>query len=340
MIRDFGQFQGETIREITLRSDAGAEARVITWGAVVRDLTVPLRDGTSRHVVLGFEQFDDYPAHSPYFGAIAGRYANRIGAGRFTLDDTPHQVALNQKDASGRPMHHLHGGFAGFGKRPWHLVASGRTFATLALISPDGDEGYPGTLAALCTYRLLEPATLQVELTATTDRPTIVNLAHHSYFNLDGSSDVGDHLMTLDADFYTPVGDGLIPTGEILSVAGTPFDFRSERPIGQTVAGVRFPLDHNFVLRQRDGFARAARVRSPQNGLALEVWTTEPGVQFYEGAKLNPPVPGLGGVRYGASSGFCLEPQRFPDSPNHAHFTDPTLRPGAVYRQTTEYRFA
>jgi aldose 1-epimerase len=341
MLRSFGRFDGEDVHEITLKSEAGATASVITWGAVVRDLVVPSSRGPQR-VVLGFEEFEHYPQHSPHFGAIAGRFANRIGHGTFTLDGVRHQVTLNQNDPPGPggvPRHHLHGGARGFGKRNWSLVAHGQRFVTLALVSPDGDEGYPGALNVMCTYTLAEPATLRVELAATTSKPTIINLCHHSYFNLDGSADIGDHLLQLDADFRTPTDADLIPTGEITAVAGTAHDFREAKPMRQLAGGERVRFDANWVRRHR-GFGRCARVESPVNGLTLETWTTEPAVQFYDGAKMNPPVAGLGGVRYGGFAGFCLEPQRFPDSPNRPHFTDATLRPGEVYSQITEYRFA
>jgi aldose 1-epimerase len=339
-ITTIGTFEGQDVHEIALRNAAGMTANIMTWGAVVRDMHVPRRGGTQR-VVLGFDSFEPYPAHSPHFGAIAGRFANRIDRGAFMLDGAKVQVTLNQNDPPGPggvPKHHLHGGKAGFGKRLWTILASSPDSVTLALASADGDEGYPGNLVATCVYTLAAPATLRVELTATTDKPTIVNLAHHSYFNLDGSADVGGHLLTLDADFRTPTDADLIPTGEILSVAGSPHDFRQAKPMAQQDAGARVRFDGNFV-RSGAGFGRCARVESPVNGLSLECWTDQPAIQFYDGAKVNVAPDGLGGARYGAFAGFCLEPQRFPDSPNRPHFTDVTLRPGEVYRQLTEYRF-
>jgi aldose 1-epimerase len=290
--------------------------------------------------VLGFPDFAPYPDHSPHFGAIAGRFANRIESGRFMLDGVMHQLALNQNvppGPGGTPTHHLHGGGAGFGKRNWTLVDATADSVTLSIVSAAGDQGYPGRLHATCLYRL-EGSTLAVELTATADAPTIVNLAHHSYFNLDGSPDIGDHRLTLDCDVWTPVGPALIPTGEIAATAGTARDFRAPKPMRVIENGTRVPFDGNFIRRGR-GFGRCARVDAP-NGLSLEVWTTEPAVQFYDGHKLAPQAPGLAGGLYGSWSGFCLEPQRYPDSPNHAHFTDATLRPGELYRQRTEYRFA
>jgi aldose 1-epimerase len=292
-------------------------------------------------VVLGFETFEPYPQHSPHFGAIAGRYANRINRGTFRLDGRKVQLALNQNDPpgpGGTPRHHLHGGMAGFGKRLWTILRTAADSVTLGIVSPDGDEGYPGNLTATCTYTLAAPATLRVELSATTDKPTIVNLAHHSYFNLDGSADIKDHLLTLDAAFRTPTDKDLIPTGEIVAVAKTPFDYRRAKPMGQVLDGERLRFDGNFVRSGR-GFGRCARVESRVNGLALECWTDQPAVQFYDAAKVNVQPRGLGGAQYGAYAGFCLEPQVYPDSPNRPHFPSAELWPGEVYSQLTEYRF-
>ncbi len=334
---------GTAIREVTLRSQAGASLTVMEWGAVVRDMTVPVA-GKTRRVVLGFGKLEDYLRHSPHFGAIAGRYANRIGQGRFVLDGKAHQLKLNQ---DGR--HSLHGGGDGFGKLPWSILHHDAASVTLALHSPDGDHGYPGALTALCRYTLAEPATLRVELTATTDAPTIVNLCHHSYFNLDGSADILDHELELRANLITPVDADLIPSGEVASVAGTAFDFRKPRPIRMAQAdGSRRWYDHNWVLR-RDRrepsvmpgleVAHAATLRAPKGDLAMQVWTTEPAMQFYDGFKTNTPVAGLSGAPYGPCAGLCLEPQHVPDSPNLPHFPSTVLRPGEVYRQVTEYRF-
>jgi aldose 1-epimerase len=335
--RTIATIDGVAIEEVVLTS-AAASVRVMTWGAVVRDMVVQHR-GQPQRVVLGLAAIEDYPVHSPHFGAIAGRFANRIGYGRFTLDGVPHQLSLNQPDpVTGAPKHHLHGGTAAFGKRPWTILDHGPAHVTLGLVSPDGDGGYPGAVTATCTYRLLDPAILAVELTATATQPTIVNLAQHSYFNLDGSADIRDHRLTLDCDFRTPTDADLIPTGEIIAVAGTAYDYATPQPMGRMIDGARVRFDGNFVRRQR-GFGRTARVESPVNGLTLECWTDQPAVQFYDGAKINVTVPGLDGKPYGAFAGFCLEPQRFPDSPNRPHFTDATLRPGEVYRQRTEYRF-
>jgi aldose 1-epimerase len=339
-IATIGTFEDRPVHEIALANAAGMTARIMTWGAVVRDMLVP-HAGKHQRVVLGFESFEPYPAHSPHFGAIAGRFANRVARGRFRLDGRRHRLDLNQNvppGPAGEPTHHLHGGKGGFGKRLWTILDAAADSVTLGLVSEDGDQGYPGRLTATCRYVLAAPATLRVELSAVTDAPTIVNLAHHSYFNLDGAADVGEHALTLDCPFRTPVGGGLIPTGEIITVAGGEYDFRKPRPMRRVVGGERLRFDDNFIRSGR-GFGRCARVESPLNGLSMECWTDEPAVQFYDGAKLAVAPEGLGGARYGAHAGFCLEPQVYPDSPNHAHFTSAELWPGEVYGQITEYRF-
>jgi aldose 1-epimerase len=339
-ISTIGTFERLPVHEVALANDAGMTAKIMTWGAVIRDMRVPHR-GKPRRVVLGFDTFEPYPQHSPHFGAIAGRYANRIDRGRFRLDGKRFQLGLNQNDPPGPggvPTHHLHGGKTGFGKRNWTILRAAASSVMLGLVSTDGEEGYPGTLTATCTYTLAGSATLRVELSATTDRPTIVNLAHHSYFNLDGSADIGDHLLTLDCAFRTPVGAGLIPTGEIAAVGRTAYDFRKARPMRRMAGGERIRFDDNFI-RKASGFGRCARVESPASGLAMECWTDQSAVQFYDGAKVNVQPSGLDGTRYGAHAGFCLEPQVYPDSPNRPHFPSAELWPGEVYSQLTEYRF-
>jgi aldose 1-epimerase len=332
--RAFGEIDGAPVAEVAIRSKAGAEAKILAWGAVLRDLIVPSASGPQR-VVLGLNSLDDYLAHSPHFGAVPGRFANRIAGGRFVLDGV--QYDLERKPGEKQT---LHGGPHGFGHRVWTLGAHDASSVTLTLLSADGEAGFPGALTATCVYRMLEPATLRVELSAVTDKPTVVNLTQHSYFNLDGSPDVLDHELTLIADFYTPADADLIPTGEIRAVAGTPYDFRKPRTVrdpGLTA------YDTNFVAAARrgaDGLAPIAVVRSPRNGLTMSLFSTEPGVQFYDAAKLNCPAPGLGGAHYGAHAGLCLEPQAFPDSPNRRHFTDCVLRPGGHYRHVSEFRFA
>jgi aldose 1-epimerase len=330
----FGRIDGAPVYEAAIASKGGASAKILSWGAVLRDFVAPTAKGPQR-VVLGLNSIEDYLAYSPHFGAVPGRFANRIANGRFVLDGVEHQL-----DRKPGQKHTLHGGPKGFGHRLWTMVASDASSVSLSLASQDGDAGFPGALTATCVYRMLEPATLRVELSAVSDKPTVVNLTQHSYFNLDGSPDILDHEVTLFADFYTPADADLIPTGEILTVAGTAYDFRSARPVRHPAA---IAYDTNFVAsRQRgpDGIAPVALVRSPTNGLSMRLFSTEPGVQFYDAATLDCPAPGLGGARYGAHAGLCFEPQAFPDSPNRRHFTDCVLRPGGEYRHVSEFRFS
>jgi aldose 1-epimerase len=330
----FGQIDQAPVFEITIASQAGASAKILTYGAVVRDLVVPASNGLQR-VVLGLNTLDDYLNYSPSFGAVPGRFANRIANGRFVLDGVAYE--LERKPGQ---KHTLHGGPHGFGHRIWKLGAYDTSSVELILESPDGDAGFPGALTATCVYRLIEPATLRVELSAVADRPTIVNLTQHSYFNLDGSPDILDHELTLFADFYTPADSELIPTGEIRAVAGTPYDFRAPRTVRDPALT---PYDTNFVAALEwgeDGLAQIAALRSPKNGLTMSLFSTEPGVQFYSAAPLNVPVPGLDGQKYGAHAGLALEPQAFPDSPNRRHFTDCVLHPEDEYQHVSEFRFA
>ncbi len=334
-VKVFGEVDGQTIYEIVLRNASGASASVITWGAVLRDLVVPSAHGLQR-VVVGLETLEDYRAYSSHAGATAGRFANRIQHGTFTLEGKTYQLPLNEANTNS-----LHGGGKGFGKRPWQLAWHSENAVALTLFSPDGDANFPGNMTVTCVYRLLEPGTIRVEMSATTDAPTVINLAHHSYFNLDGSPDVLDHHVQINADFYTPTYPDTIPTGEILAVKDTAFDFNLMRPFRDRNAPDPQLYDHNFVLRGPRGIMQhVASVRSPKNGLQMDVLTTEPAIQFYDGAKFKVPVPGLGGAHYGAHAGLCLETQYFPNSPNHRHFTDSTLMPDDVYRHTVEYRFA
>jgi aldose 1-epimerase len=332
-VERFGILDGRDVLEVTLASGAGAVAKVLTYGAVIRYLVVPGARGPQR-VVLGLNRIEDYAAHSPYFGAVVGRYANRIGGARFTLAGETHHLVPNEK---GRNQ--LHGGPSGFGTRHWTLVDQTAASATLVLVSEDRDGGYPGRLVATCRYLWTEPATLRISLEAHVDRPCPVNLTTHSYFNLDGSPDIGAHHLMIAADAVTPTDADLIPTGEVRSVDGTPYDFRTLHPIGPAQNGTVY--DINYVLRSRGPeLARAAILQSVASGVSLDLWTSEPGVQFYGGHLLAVPVPGLDGARYGPRAGLCLEPQRFPDGPNHAHFPTCILQPGQVSRQISELRFS
>jgi aldose 1-epimerase len=333
-IRSFGHLGRTEIVEVTLESDAGAVARVISWGAVLRDFVVPAPNGPQR-VVLGLTRLENYLAHSPSFGAIVGRYANRIGDARFRLDGREVRLLANEND------NELHGGPKGFGVRPWSLLAHSRSTATFALESDDGDQGYPGRLFATCTYELAEPATLRITLQAFAEAPTPVNLSTHSYWNLDGSADVRDHRLLLNADFYTPTDSELIPTGAVMPVGGTPYDFRVDRPIRGE--GPYTEYDINMVVRRertaKPELVHAATLASDRSRLAMELWTTEPGLQVYDGHLVDMPVPGHDGRIYGRYAGLPLEPQRFPDGPNRSHFPSCILQPGRVSRQATELRF-
>ena len=332
--RVFGTLDGQDILEITLRLDNGAEAKVLNWGAVLRDLSVPSSSGP-RHVVLGLNSMEDYLAHSPHFGATPGRFANRIGNAQFEIDGKSFQVTPNNGS-----KHCLHGGPNGYGKRLWTVGDITETSLALHLDSSDGDAGFPGHARVTCTYRLLPPAVLRIDLVATSDAPTPINLTHHSYFNLDGSTDARDHEVQLFAGFYTPTDVDLIPTGEVRPVSGSVYDFLQLRPV-RNAAGQNF--DTNFVATGAPatdtGLVHMATLRSPRIGLAMEVHSTEHGVQFYDGAKVNCPVAGLNGAQYRAYAGLCFEPQNFPDAPNKRHFPDSILRPGQTYHHRIEYRF-
>lgn len=329
-VHSFGRAEGEEIVEIRLESEAGARASILTWGAVVRDLQVPTAGGELHRVVLGFRNLEGYLAPRAYHGSIAGRHANRIAQGRFTLDGQAYQLDLNE-----RGITHLHGGARGFPRRPWRLVEHDRSSVLLALNSPDGDMGYPGAVEVTCRYRLEGAGTLAVELAATTDRATPINLAHHSYFTLTPGRPILDHRLTVAAGAYTPVDGDLIPTGEVRPVAGTDYDFRSGRSIGgSTDYDINFALDGG-----RQDLRPMAWLEAPDAPVRLEMATTEPGLQFYDGKNLVPGAIGLEGTPLFAHAGLCLEAQTFPDGPNHPNFPPCILRPGETYRQLTEYRF-
>lgn len=336
-ISDFGRIGDQGVQEIRLRGACGTEASVITYGAILRDLVVPA-GGKARRVVLGYRSLQGYVDGGAYFGATVGRCINRVNRG-FTLDGRRYSVAINESDHVS-----LHGGPNGFSKRVWRLAGCTDNAATLELTSPDGDAGYPGTLTARCTYAIASPGALSIELTATTDAPTVANLGHHSYFTLQPGSDVRNHRMMVVADFYTPVDRFLVPTGEIRSVVDTAYDFRILRPI-RADHGPGY--DINFVLNQGwlpqarpEDLPVAARLVSPHGDLAMDLATTEPGLQFYEGIHIPPSDQAYEGEPHLPYRGLCLEPQRFPDSINRPHFSAVVLRPGETYRQLTQFRFA
>lgn len=321
----------------------------MTYGGAIVSIRTRDRAGNLGDIVPGFDTLAGYLTHSSYFGAIVGRYANRIGNGRFFLDGTRYQLSTNDGP------HHLHGGARGFDKAVWQAEATSEgpgSGVALRLVSPDGDEGYPGTLTVQAQYRLSDGNEWSVEFEATTDAPTPLNLTQHTYFNLAGGGpragrgDILDHQLEIGADSFTPVDSTLIPTGEILPVAGTPFDFRALTAIGRRIGDRDRQLeyaggyDHNFVLRPGGPEpVHAARVIEPLTGRTLDVFTTEPGLHFYSGNFIEETVAGRGGEAYRRRSGFCLEAQRFPDSPNQPGFPSTILRPGERYRSRTVFRF-
>jgi aldose 1-epimerase len=337
-IAPFGEADGKKVQEIRLRSAAGAEASIISFGAALRDLVVPLANGKKRRVVLGYDTVEGYQAGKGSVGATCGRVGNRIAGGKFTLAGKDYQLNKNENGKT-----HLHGGNKGFAQRVWDVADHTENSVTLRLASPAGEENYPGNLEAFCTYRLLEPATIRVEMTATSDAPTLINLVNHSYFTLAEDAEIWDHQMQIASGFITALDGDLIPTGEIRSTAGTPYDFRSLRPIRHEQGGKPFDYDINFVLDTLPPVGAAGdvavKVVSPTGDLTLECATDEPGMQLYTGAVVRPWAPGVGGQKHFPHAGFCLEAQRFPDAVHQRHFAQATLPPGEVYRQVTEYRF-
>lgn len=339
---EFGRTADGTVVELyTLSNGRGLTAKVMTYGAILVELHVPDRQGEARDVVLGLDQLERYLKGHPLFGATVGRFANRIGGAQFTLNGQVYKLAANNG------KNHIHGGRRGFDKQVWK--AEPFTTATAAGVrlrytSPDGEEGYPGTLQVTVTYALTVDNELRLDYEATSDKDTIVNLTNHSYFNLGGHDrgTVLGHELQLFADFYTPSDEGLIPTGEIVSVKGTPLDFTQPTPIGARIRELAATrgYDHNFVLKS-DGVTPVlgARVYEPQSGRVMEMWTTEPGVQLYTANHLNN-QPGKGGAVYQQYQGFCLETQHFPDSINKPHFPSPILRAGQTRKSSTIFKFS
>ena len=337
---------GQAVDIYTLTNRRGAEARVITYGGAVVSLKVPDRRGRLGDVVLGFDRIEDYQRQTSYIGALIGRYGNRIARGRFTLNGVEYHLATNNGE------NHLHGGVRGFDKVVWKarpLASRAGAALELTYLSRDGEEGYPGNLSVRVVYTLTDRNELRIDYSATTDKDTVVNLTQHNYYNLAGAG-VGDilgHLLTINAARFTPTDAGAIPTGELRSVRGTPFDFTRPTAIGARIDADDEQLkfgsgyDHNYVLDGRAGvLRRAAEVYEPTTGRVMEVWTTEPGMQLYSGNYLDGSVPGKGGKTYPRRSAFCLETQHYPDSPNHPSFPSTVLRRGGRYRTTTVYRFS
>ena len=342
----FGKTTDGTPVEIyTLRNYNGMEARIMTYGGIVVSLKVPDKNGKFGDVVLGYDNLDDYVKNNPFFGALVGRYGNRIAKGKFTLDGKEYTLAQNNAP------NNLHGGPVGFDKKVWKVaradVGPDGPRLELTLLSPDGDQGFPGNLKVTVTYTLTDDNGLRVDYTATTDKDTICNLTQHSYFNLAGKGDILNHQVFINADKFTPVDDTLIPTGELKPVAGTPFDFRTATAVGIRIDAndeqIKFGhgYDHNWVINKPLGkLGLAARVTDPATGRAMEVWSTEPGVQFYTGNFLDGSITGKGGWVYELRNGLCFEPQHYPDSPNHPQFPSAELKPGQTYQNTIEYKFS
>lgn len=341
----FGQTpEGTSVERITLINAHGMEVQAMTYGGIILRLRVPDRAGVPGDVVLGYDSLADYLAVNPYFGAIIGRYGNRIAGGQFSLEGHTYTLARNNGPNA------LHGGVKGFDKVVWAAETfqqSGAVGIRFTYTSPDGEEGYPGTLTATVTYTLTDANELIFDYEATTDQPTPVNLTQHSYFNLAGTGDILGHELMLAADEFTPVDSTLIPTGALQAVAGTPFDFTRPTAIGARIDADDAQLragggyDHNFVLRPTaDTLRLAARVYEPTSGRVLEIRTTEPGLQFYSGNFLDGTLTGKGGHLYQHRTGFCLETQHFPDAPNQPTFPSTILQPGQVYRSRSVYTFA
>ena len=342
----FGKMaDGTPVDLYTLTNDNGLQAKITTYGGAVVSLLVPDRDGKLDDVVLGLETLEEYVKKSPFFGCIAGRYANRIAKGKFTLNGVAYTLAQNDGP------NHLHGGVKGFDKAVWAAQAKSSDDGAgleLTYLSRDGEENYPGNLSVTVTYTLTNDDALRIDYMATTDADTVVNLTNHTYFNLadGGAGDILGHELMIDAERFTPTDSTAIPTGELRSVAGTPMDFRQLTAIGARIEQddeqLRFGhgYDHNWVLNSSAGrLALAAKVREPVTGRVMEVYTTEPGIQFYSGNFLNGTITGKGGAVYHKRSGLCLETQHFPDSPNQPDFPSTVLKPGETYQTTTIYKF-
>ena len=337
----FGQApDGGQVDLYTLANAKGLRARIINYGAILVSLEVPDRGGNLADIALGYDKLDDYLKRGGLFGAVVGRYANRIGGAKFVLDGVEYPLAPNNQP------NHIHGGRKGFDKAVWRLedlrAEDHQAVVKLSYVSQDGEEGYPGNLACSVTYTLTDENELKIGYEAETDKTTVLNLTNHSYFNLagHGAGDVLGHVLMLAADKYTVFDDALIPTGEIRSVKGTPFDFTTPTPIGARIGEVGAGYDQNYVLNGGGSPALCARVSEPTSGRVMEVRTTEPGVQLYTGNWLNSSVTGKGGKVYGKHGGFCLETQHFPDSPNKPDFPSAVLKPGQKFTSVTAFKFS
>jgi aldose 1-epimerase len=340
-VESFGKTpDGQEVGLYTLANINGIRAKITNYGAILVSLEVPDRDGKPADITLGYDKIDGYLTRHPYFGSTVGRYANRIGGAKFKLKDVEYKLATNNGS------NHLHGGIKGFDKVLWKLedikAESDKALLKLSYLSKDGEEGYPGNLACTVTYTLTKTNELKIDYEAETDKATIINLTNHSYWNLagQGNGDILGHELMLNADKYTPVDEGLIPTGEIRSVKDSPMDFTQPMTIGSRIGQVEGGYDHNYVLNSGGGrLALCAKVSEPTSGRIMEIHTTEPGVQFYTGNFLDGSITGKSGKVYKKHYGFCLETQHFPDSPNKPDFPSVVLNPGDKYTTTTVHKF-
>lgn len=324
--------EGESVHGVTI-TGGGLTAKIMSWGAALQDLRL---EGHDAPLTLGYDRFTDYLEYSPYFGQTPGRFGNRIGNGQYVLDGETFDVERNEGGKS-----HLHGGSKGMGKRVWAIADTTDAAVVLTLTDPDGSAGFPGDFHCTCTYELKPDGVLSIRYESRCAQATPANIVHHSYFNLDGSSDISAHELEIAADHYLPTNELQIPTGEIRAVSGTDFDFRISRPMMHEVDGAPVLYDHNFCLsRGREKMRKVVTAKSHLSGVSLDVRTTEPGVQFYAGFKLDGPLVGSGGHAFKRFAGFCLETQNWPDAPNHSDFPTAILRPGETLTQETEYIFS
>ena len=337
-VQSYGNVEGQEIKQYTLTNNNGVIVKIINYGGYVTNIIVPDKQGVKEDIVLGFDSLDGYlQAGNPYMGCIVGRYANRIAKAKFVLDGKSYQLAANNNGNS------LHGGVKGFAKVVWSAEPQGDSSLVLNYTSKDGEEGYPGTLKVRVIYTLTNANELKIDYTAETDKPTPVNLTNHSYFNLSGGKDstILGHQIMLNADRYTAVDATLIPTGELPAVKGTAMDFTKPATIGTDIAKVAGGYDHNWVLNgKKDSLSLAATLFHEGSGRFMEVFTTQPGVQFYTGNFLNGTLVGKGGRKYVKHAGLCLETQHFPDSPNQPKFPNTILKPGEKFHEVTVYKFS
>jgi aldose 1-epimerase len=337
--KSFGNTDGKAVTEYTLTNANGMQVSIINYGGTITKLMAPDKDGKMGDVVLGYESLDGYlQKNNPFFGALIGRYGNRIAKGKFTLDGKTYTLATNNNGNS------LHGGNKGFDKVVWDAEKQGDSSLKLTYHSKDNEEGYPGNLDVTVVYTLTADNALKIDYTATTDKATPVNLTNHAYYNLSAGTDstILDHELWINADKYTPVDTLLIPTGQIADVKGTAMDFTSSKPIGRDIAQVKGGFDHNWVLNKKgNDLEKAATLYHPKSGRVMDVYTTEPGLQFYSGNFLDGTLTNTkGGAKYVQHAALCLETQHFPDSPNHSNFPSTILKPGDTYKSTTVYKFS